>query len=140
MDIKKHGKVDPYQVDAGAGEAADKSGPQHFAVAVVNNVNVITLLESNVLDAHVINEMGDGIVEYLNAAPTPRTVISLTNVQHLSSSALGMLIRCKATAEQRGGKLALANVRDSLKQIFAITKLDKVLPMHATTDAAIGVM
>ena len=66
--------------------------------------------------------------------------MDMHGVEHMSSAALGFLLQLKATVEGQGGKMCLANLRDELKQIFMITKLNKVLPIKESVDAAAAAM
>lgn len=145
MDPSKN--TDPYAVERGAGKSTKASIPStdraagavsaKFETTVQDGVHVIRLSSGEVLDAFEIETLGQEIQAYLHAADSPRAVIDLTNVRLLSSAALGMLLSLKSQAQAKGGGLCLAHVRDELKQVFKLTKLNKVLKIHKDLDAAV---
>ncbi len=140
--MKPSKKPDPYSLDSGEeAQTADlpattASASEKFSATLRGNVHVITLSKGNVLDAFEIDALGKELQAYIQSAGTPNLVVDLSNVHHLSSAALGMLVTLKSNADAHGGGLHLANVRDDLKKIFKITKLHKVLKIHKDVDAA----
>ncbi|MHC4103222.1 MAG: STAS domain-containing protein, partial [Planctomycetota bacterium] len=68
----------------------------------------------------------------------PKVVIDLGAVSQISSAAIGMLITAKTITEVRGGRYCLAHVGDDAREILRAGKLEKILSIHASTDAAIG--
>ncbi len=143
MDPSK--KPDPYALDASQPGAAPggeaPAGPggaaSRITTEVKGNVHIVTFSQNDVLDAFEIEELGNEIKRYVEGIDTPRVVINLAPVAHLSSAALGMLISTKTSCDARGGGVCLANVRDDLKQIFRLTNLHKLLRIHESTDAAV---
>jgi anti-sigma B factor antagonist len=61
-------------------------------------------------------------------------VLDFSNVEHLSSSALGMLITLNSRLQDRSGGLCLAHVAAGIGEVFRITRLDRVL--HIEPDIA----
>lgn len=65
-------------------------------------------------------------------------VIDLTGVVSLDSSALGPLVQKLRDVQERGGRMALAGVGSpALREIFALTRFDKVFPIYGTRAEAI---
>ncbi len=68
-----------------------------------------------------------------------RLVIDLAGVATLDSSSLGPLVQKLREIQDLKGHLALAGVTSpALKEIFALTRFDKVFPIYATRDEAIA--
>ena len=102
---------------------------------------MIRFSRADVLDAHYIEQLGDQIYHHLKTVDAPRVVVDLGNVRHLSSAALGMLIALrKVIVDKQGGKIALANVREELRKVFRITKLDRLMKIHDGTQQAIAAL
>lgn len=135
-------KPDPYKLDdaASGGKKAAFAGPPRgearFDVLEKRGIHIVTLLQANVLDAHEIQELGDDLNKFVARKHAMKVVVDMGGVQHLSSSALGMLITLKSTIEGYGGAVRLANVKDNLKEIFKMTRLDKVIQIKDNVDAA----
>ncbi len=100
-------------------------------------VHVILFSGRKVLDSLEADALAETLRSYIEQIEEPKVVLDLGSVQQLSSSALSMLITAKSTATIRGGKLCLANVGDELLEMFKVTKLDTVLRIHESTDAAV---
>lgn len=68
-----------------------------------------------------------------------RTVIDLTGVVSLNSASLGPLVQKLRESQETGGRLALTGVNSpALKEIFALTRFDKVFPIYPTRAEAIA--
>ena len=100
-------------------------------------VHVILFSGRTVLDSLQADALGEALRAYIERIEAPKVVLDLGSVQHLSSSALSMLLTINSTATIRGGKLCLANVRDELLEMFMVTKIDTVLRIHKSTDDAV---
>jgi anti-sigma B factor antagonist/stage II sporulation protein AA (anti-sigma F factor antagonist) len=64
-------------------------------------------------------------------------VIDLAKVQLLPSLALGLLVQVSSKCKARQQKLKLAAVQPVVRQVFAITRLDRVFEFSPSVDAAI---
>ncbi len=100
-------------------------------------VHVILFSGRKVLDSLEADALGEALRAYIERIEAPKVVLDLGSVQHLSSSALSMLLTTKSTATVRGGQLCLANVGDELLEMLKVTKLDTVLRIHKSTDDAV---
>jgi anti-anti-sigma factor len=68
-----------------------------------------------------------------------RLVIDLAGVTSLDSASLGPLVQKLREIQEIKGQLALAGVTSpALKEIFALTRFDKVFPIYATREEAIA--
>jgi anti-anti-sigma factor len=122
-----------------AAGAPDAAPTPLFSSRLEAGVHVIRFSRADVLDAHYIERLGDQIYHHIKSVDAPRVVIDLGNVQQLSSTALGMLIALrKVIVDRQGGKIALSNVREELRKVFRITKLNKLLKIHDSTQQAIA--
>lgn len=68
-----------------------------------------------------------------------RLVIDLSGVVSLNSASLGPLVQKLRESQESKGRLALTGVTSpALKEIFALTRFDKVFPIFATRAEAIA--
>ena len=74
-------KPDPYTVQGARSDAAKGPKPSaptlRFSARIQDGVHVIKFEQSNVLDAHEIEQLGDDIYHHLKPVDTPRVVIDL---------------------------------------------------------------
>jgi anti-sigma B factor antagonist len=112
------------------------SADSRIRVKRVESINQIEFLDRNILDEANIQVIGDEIGALIDAEPTPKLLISFSNVEHLSSAALGALITINNKIRQSKGQLRLANIDPQIYEVFQITRLNKLFQIHATTDEA----
>ncbi|MCA9290440.1 MAG: STAS domain-containing protein, partial [Phycisphaerales bacterium] len=101
-----------------------------------NGITCVEFLDRNILDEGNIQQIGEEIGEIVDAQPQPRVLISFSNVDHLSSAALGTLITINKKVRDKDGQLRLANIDAQIYEVFVITKLNKLFHIHETTDQA----
>jgi anti-sigma B factor antagonist len=67
-------------------------------------------------------------------------VLDLTQVTHMNSSGLGLLIAGLTTMRKAGGELLLAGAGGNITQLIAITKLHTIFRLFPTVDAAVAAL
>ncbi|MDX2114614.1 MAG: STAS domain-containing protein [Planctomycetota bacterium] len=100
-------------------------------------VTHVEFVDRNILDEANIQQIGEEISGLIDAEPAPKLVISFSNVDHLSSAALGALITIHNKMKARQGQLRLANIDPQIYEVFVITKLNRLFEIHETTDRAV---
>jgi len=69
----------------------------------------------------------------------PRLVIDLTGVPALDSAALGPLVQKLREVQEARGRLVLTGVQaPALREIFSLTRFDRVFPIQPTRAAAVA--
>jgi len=70
-------------------------------------------------------------------APT-RHIFDLSRVPQMDSSGLGLLVSHHIACRAKGIRVIVVGASPNVKQLFKFTKVDTVLPMAETIDAAVG--
>ena len=65
-------------------------------------------------------------------------VADLGKVPFIDSSGLGVLVGALRRMREAGGELRLVSEHDAVVKILRITGLDRVFPLYATLDLALG--
>ena len=91
-----------------------------------------TLGAGSALDA-----IGKQLCELIDRRGYRRMVLDLSNVQFLSSSALGIIVVLKHKLDYRNGRLTLCGVSENLRQVFRFAGLDRQLDFYPTREAAL---
>ena len=99
-------------------------------------ITVVELLDEDVLEEHVINEITEELFSVVVDGVRIRLVLSFARVKHLSSSALGALIRLNKRVAEVDGQLKLCDINPSLHEVFVITKLNKLFDICDTKEIA----
>lgn len=92
--------------------------------------------DRNILDEANIQQIGDEIAAIIQAEASPRLLINFSDVDHLSSAALGTLITINNRVRTLKGQLRLSNIDPNIYQVFQITRLNKLFEIHDTADKA----
>jgi anti-sigma B factor antagonist len=100
-------------------------------------VKQVEFIDRNILDEGNIQQIGDEIVSLIESEETPKVLISFSNVDHLSSAALGTLITINSKIKAKNGQLRLANIDPQIYEVFVITKLNRLFEIHDTTEEAL---
>ena len=90
------------------------------------DIAVVELNDTKILDEMNISEIGHALTALIGAKERPKMLLDFTHVEYLSSAALGMLINVNERIKQRNGQLRLANIRPQIKEVFDITKLNRL--------------
>jgi len=112
------------------------SSPSRLRVKREGDVIQVEFIDRNILDEANIQQIGDEIGEIIDSGKNPKLLISFSNVDHLSSAALGMLLAVNNRVKGATGKLRLANIDPQIFEVFKITKLDRIFQIHESTDKA----
>ncbi|MEL6329883.1 MAG: STAS domain-containing protein [Planctomycetota bacterium] len=101
-----------------------------------NGVVRVGFVDRNILDEGNILAIGDQINGLIESREKPQMLISFSNVDHLSSAALGTLITINNNVKNRGGALRLADIDPQIYEVFVITRLNKIFDIYETSDEA----
>ena len=101
-------------------------------------ISVVELLNEEILDESTIGDIADSLFAVVEDNNPVQMVLSFSRVKHLSSMALGTLIRLNKRIEEGGGLLKLCSIRSSLYEIFIITKLNKLFEIYDSEEAALS--
>ena len=63
-------------------------------------------------------------------------IFDISQVPYMDSAALGLLVHSYVSAQKNGRKMAVAGASPRIMALFEMTKLDNLLPLYPTTEAA----
>jgi len=109
-----------------------------FTLSKVGPATMVRLAGPRITDQIYINELGDELVALIEPGAPPDLLIDLEEVEFLSSSVLGKLIRLLKRTRQAGGRLRLCSIRPSIREVFEITQLHKVFEIYPDAREALG--
>jgi anti-sigma B factor antagonist len=64
-------------------------------------------------------------------------ILDLTGVIHIDSTGIGIMAYCFGKATQAGAELRISGARDSVLNLFQVTRLVRVVPFFPDLDSAI---
>lgn len=112
------------------------AGESRLKIKRDGSVIEVQFRDRNILDEANIQQIGEEIKGIIEAETKPKLVINFTDVDHLSSAALGTLITINNRIRTLQGQLRLSNIDQQIYQVFVITKLNKLFEIHETSEKA----
>ena len=110
---------------------------KHVTLTETNGVRVARFSDRKILEELTINEIERELDEIVGGADRIKLLLSFATVEHLSSAALGMLIRLNQKITDRNGRLVLAEISPDIFEVFKITRLDRLFEICPTTEEAL---
>ena len=104
-----------------------------FASRLVGGVTVISLFDSRAAVLELLDLLDNAVIDGVIG----RLVINFGSIQQVSSAALGKLIKLMHRADCVRGRLALCGLHADLRQVFMITRLDRVFSIFDTEEGAL---
>jgi anti-anti-sigma factor len=65
-----------------------------------------------------------------------KVVFDLTNLTHIDSTGIGILVTCCGKMTKVGGELRLAALQPRVAEVMRIAKLDQIIPCYPSGSAA----
>ena len=107
-------------------------------VEQAGDVSVVELKDRKILEEMSIMQIGEQLNAMVAAAEVPKVVIDFTNVAHMSSSALGILITLHKRIREKRGQLRLCGIQSAIYEIFVITRLNEIFSICQSRQEALG--
>ncbi len=103
-------------------------------------VSVIRFKDQKIIDPETIQELGEELFSLVEDGKHNKLVLNFSNVEFLSSAALGKLITFEKKAKRGGSELILTNIAPEIYQVFTITNLDKLFTIKDSEADALAVL
>ena len=103
----------------------------------VGDVTVVSFVDKKILDEQNIQVIGEQLFDLVDNQAKKKILLNFSNVEFLSSAALGKLITLNKKAQAAGGKLAMCSIVKEIYEVFAITKLDKLFKIYKDEQTAL---
>ena len=68
----------------------------------------------------------------------PTILVNLANVAYMDSSGVATLIEGLQQCNKYKGRFALLSLRDNVREVFELTRLDKIFEIHNDLEAALA--
>ena len=107
-------------------------------VEQAGDVSIVELKDRKILEEMSIMQIGEQLNAMVAAAEVPKVVIDFTNVAHMSSSALGILITLHKRIREKRGQLRLCCIQSAIYEIFVITRLNEIFSICQSRQEALG--
>lgn len=105
-------------------------------VTKLGTLSVVQFTDRKILDELSIQEINEELMSLVDKNDGARLLLSFSNVDHLASAALGMLISLNKRVKEKKGLLKLSDIKPQIYEIFKITRLNKMFDIHDTLEQA----
>lgn len=107
-------------------------------VSETGDVSVVRFVDRKILDEANIQELGSELFALVERENRKQLLLNFSNVEFLSSAALGKLITLDKKVKAAGGKLKLSNIRPEIYEVFAITRLNRLFDIKNDETEALS--
>ncbi len=112
------------------------SGPSAFVVERRGAVQIVIFMVDHLIDQSVIQIVGKQLEQLVVKSGQPKVIVDFSNLDHVSSAMLGVLVDLHRTAQKLKGEVRLASLSPSLSNVVKISQLGKLLKIYSTTQDA----
>ena len=112
-------------------------GHRRLDIEEVGDVTIAKFIDKKILDEGNIQIIGNQLFGLVEEDGRKKIILDFSNVEYLSTAALGKLITMDKKVKAAKGKLRLCTVRPDIYEVFAITKLNKLFDMHEDQEKAL---
>jgi len=104
-----------------------------------NGVTVARICAEAILNETQVHAFGQALLA-LADVPGRRVILNFLGLQHLTSLALGELIRLHKRLAESGGELCLADIDPRIYELFSITRLDRLFRIFDREEEAVAAL
>jgi anti-sigma B factor antagonist len=102
------------------------------------DIGIVRFETSQVLDEMNVQQLGDELRDVVEKEYLVKLVINFERIKFLSSAVLGKLISLHKRILIEKGRLALCHINKDIRQVFKITRLDRIIPIFDTEEEALA--
>jgi anti-sigma B factor antagonist len=96
----------------------------------VGDVTVVRFRDRKIIEDINIQELGLELSGLVDNDKRDKLLLNFSQVEFLSSSALGKLITLDKKMKASGGMMKMSNIRPEIYEVFTITKLDRLFDIR----------
>lgn len=100
----------------------------------ISDIIVVGVL-TEVLDAGNTEEFKTGCASIINESN--KIVFEMSRVKFIDSSGCGTLLFCQKQLSKLGGDLKLCGVQESVRSLFELVRMDRILDIFNTKEEAV---
>src|SRR5205807_3244484 len=112
---------------------------RRLEVENIGDVTVVNFVDKKILEEQNIQNIGEQLFALVEQDGLTKLLLNFGNVEYLSSAALGKLITLNKKTKASGGKLVLCKIDPQIREVFEITKLDKLFVIRGDEQEALQV-
>jgi anti-sigma B factor antagonist len=109
----------------------------NLVIQSIREATIVNFEDSSILDTLQIQTIADALYDLVDNRNKRKLILDFSKVRFLSSSALGVLITLRKKSAAIKGELAICAMRDDLRKVFTISRLDKLFNFYDNEQKAL---
>lgn len=101
------------------------------------DITVVNFIDRKILDEQNIQKIGEDLFSLVDELGRKKILLNFSNVEYLSSAALGKFITLNKKVQSVAGKLVMCNINEDIFEVFEITKLNKLFNIQKDEQTAL---
>jgi anti-sigma B factor antagonist len=113
------------------------SNQRRIVVTDTDGVSVVRFSDRKIVDSANIEQLGTELTSLVIDEDRHNLLLNFDGVEFMSSAALNKLISLNNKVKQAGGRMRLCGLRSEIKEVFTITRLDRVFDIRNSEEDAL---
>lgn len=101
-------------------------------------ISIVRFNDKKIVDSANIEALGDELNSLVLKDRREAILLNFEGVEFMSSAALNKLIALQSRVKSIQGRLKLCNLKDDIREVFSMTKLDRVFDIRRSEEDAIS--
>lgn len=101
------------------------------------DVTAVSFVDRMLVNEDLIREVGEQLHVLIADPAVTHVLLDFQDVRFMSSSLLGLLLPLMRSLGQRGGQMKLCSLAPSLREVFAVSKLDRLFALYDDQESAL---
>ena len=110
---------------------------RRLEVEDIGDVTIVNFTDRKILDEQNIQIIGEQLFSLVDKAGRRKLLLNFGKVEYLSSAALAKLITLNKKLQQVNGRLILCGIAPEIREVFEITRLNRLFTIHEEEQAAL---
>jgi anti-sigma B factor antagonist len=109
-----------------------------MSISSYSKDGILTIIfdDPRITDETKLEQVGKDLLDKLSATSEERVILNFSNVKFMSSAMLGKLVQVHKKSAEYKVKLKLCSIDPEIRQVFKITRLDKMFDIEADEASA----
>lgn len=103
-------------------------------ISALEDVTLVSIRESSILDGTALETIAEQLYPLIDDQARRKIILDFSRVRFLSSSMIGVLLSLHGKAQAVKGKVIICGLQPSIRKVFTVSKIDKILEV-ADTEA-----
>lgn len=114
------------------------ASPERLVVVDLDRASVVRFVDPKIIDASEIEQLGSELIALVDEQSRTRLLLNFEGVEFLSSAVLNKLISLHTAVKRASGTVRICCLNPQIREVFAITRLDRMFEIYKTEEAALG--